>query len=225
VWGGATVLLSGASFAVGHALALKSKLSWTEKAHLQWRVEAENKLPEPEQACQWACKVNTSADLWDRWHVTRIELTPLQMSGGKSLSPKRVEGDSVLKPINDLTNIARILERKDEVKQQLAPVVDALLTQIKVWRKEGQTPASIRLDARLKAPVNAQFNLCHCEQTRKGLAWVDRLKWKTKLNQPGGEFLGVLRGPTAGEPDFAARARRELEAYLIDLVSVTRFKP
>ena len=224
VWASATVLLSGLSFAVGRALTLKSKLTWTDKARVQWRVEAEKKLPDPQRACQWACKGNVSADLLDRWRVTTIELTPLPLPKGKTQPPKRVEGN-VLTPLNDLANIGKILHREDEVRRRLAPIVDALLAQIMTWEQEGQTPASIRVEAKLEAPINGQFGLYHCEQTKGGLGWGKPLvTWKGKLNQPGGEFLGVLRGPTVGEPDFAARARQELEACLLDLISVARFR-
>ena len=224
VWASATVLLSGLSFAVGRALGLKSKLTWTDKARVQWRVEAEKKLPEPQRACQWACKANVSADLLDRWRVTKIELAPLK-SKGKTPPKKCVEDKVLLAPLNDLANIGKILHREDEVRRLLAPIVDALLAQIMTWEQEGQTPASIRVEAKLEAPINAQFGLYHCGQTKEGLGWgKPRVTWKGKLNQPGGEFLGVLRGPTAEEPDFAARARRELEACLLDLVSVARFR-
>jgi hypothetical protein len=224
VWAIATVLLSGLSFAAGRALGLKSKLTWTDKARVQWRVEAQNELPEPQRACQWACKANVSADLLNRWHVTAIELTPLK-SKGKTPSKKRVEDRASLAPLSDLANIGKILHREDEVRHRLAPIVDALLAQIMAWEQEGQTPASIRVEAKLEAPINAQFGLYHCQQTKGGLGWgKPLLTWKGKLNQPGGEFLGVLRGPTAGEPDFAARARQELEACLLDLVSVARFR-
>jgi hypothetical protein len=223
VWAGATVLLSGLSFTVGRTLAIKSKLTWTEKARVQWRVEAQNKLPEPKRACQWACKANVSANLLDRWHVTAIELNPLK-SKGKTIPKKRVEG-KILAPLDDLANMAKILQREDEVRRRLAPIVDTLLTQIMAWEQEGQTPAAIEVEAKLEAPINAQFGLYHCGQTKEGLDWGKPLvTWKGKLNQPGGEFLGVLRGPTAGEPDFAARARRDLQACLLDLVSVARFR-
>jgi hypothetical protein len=223
-WAGATVFLSGMSFAIGRTLAVKSKLTWTEKARLQWRVEAQNKLPEPQKVCQWACQAKVSADLLDRWQVTRLELTPLPLSGGSALWPKHVEG-KVLAPVNDLANTGKILHREDEVRRRLAPLVDALLAQLMAWEQEGQTPAAVRVEAKLKAPINAQFGLYHCKQTKGGLAWGKPLvTWKGKLNQPDGEFLGVLRGPTAGEPDFTARARRELEACLLELVSVARFR-
>ena len=50
------------------------------------------------------------------------------------------------------------------------------------------------------------------------------LKWNGTLHQPGGEYLGVLRGPSAGEPDFTIRAREELEGFLLQLVKGVRFK-
>lgn len=225
VWGGAIVLLSGMSFAIGRTWAVKSKLTWTEKARAQWRVEAQNKLPEPTKVCQWTCQAKVSADLLNRWKVTRLELTPLPLSKAKTPPSKRVEGKVLLAPLNDLANIAKILHHEDEVRCRLAPLVDALLAQIMAWEQEGQTPAAVRVEAKLKAPISAQFGLYHCKQTGKGLTWGKPLvTWKGKLNQLGGEFLGVLCGPTAGEPDFTARARRELEACLLELVSVARFR-
>jgi hypothetical protein len=128
-----------------------------------------------------------------------------------------------------LANWARLLVGgdDDEIHRQLAPVVEALLAEVLAWEAEGQTPPSIRLDAELQAPIKAQFGLHHCHPTAQGLAWSKKplLQWTRKLNQPGGEFLGVLRGPTAGEPDFATRARRELESCLRELIRVVRLRP
>jgi hypothetical protein len=217
-------LLSGASFALGRNLGVKTKLLWTDQGHIQWHVEAQNKLPEKKVPCKWACTVNVSADLLDRWQLEALELTSaMRLRGGKTPPPKRIEGDA-LKPLDSLTNIASIWHRQETVRKRLAPVVDALLQEVLSWEKEGQTPPSIRLDAYLKAPISAQFKLYHCQPSLKGLDWVEWLKWKRKVNQPAGEFVGIFRGPTAGEPDFATRARQELEACLLDLVSVVRYR-
>jgi len=103
--------------------------------------------------------------------------------------------------------------------------VEALLQQILAWKREGQTPASIRMDARLARGIKCGFGLYHCEKGDKGLEWTERKRWKRTLHQPGGECLGVLRGPMAGESDFAARMREELEALLLKLIKGVRFRP
>jgi hypothetical protein len=224
IWPGAAVALSGLSFALGRVLAVKSRLTWTDKARVQWRVQAESQLPEATRACQWACKANVSADLLDRWQVTRVKLTPLRLPGGTPPQGKHVEGQ-VLAPLNDLANLSQILQRTDEVRRRLAPIVDALVEQVMTWGREGQTPAAFRVEAELKAPIKAEFGLYHCSQIGQELGWgKPLLSWKGKLNQPGGEFLGVVRGPAAGEEDYAARVRRELEACLLDLVGAARFR-
>jgi hypothetical protein len=50
------------------------------------------------------------------------------------------------------------------------------------------------------------------------------MKWKGTLHQPGGEFLGILRGPTVNETDFAVRAKEELEGFLLKLIKGVQFK-
>jgi hypothetical protein len=224
IWFLITVLLSGASFAVGRMLTIRSRLSWKQKAKLQWQVQAQTRLPQPKKACEWACKASVSADLLNRWKVTRIELTPLSVRG--RTPPKKYIGGSALDPLNELMSISDALLPQEEKRGRLTPVVNGLMTQVMAWEQEGQSPASIRLDAKLAGTINSEFGLYHCHQTKKGLSWGKKplLKWKHKLNQPGGEFLGVLRGPAAGELDFAARARNELEECLLDLVSPARFR-
>lgn len=224
IWPLATILLMVVSYALGRGMALHSKLSWTEKAKLQWRQEASTKLPPARQACEWACKATGGANLLNRWQVKRLELTPLQVKG-KTPSRRVVDNkNGALDALNDLTNIADALRSPEAVRARLAGVVDAILAQILAWEQEGQSPASVRLDARLAGAVDATYGLYHCHQTRSGLSWGDKplLKWNGKLSQPAGECLGVLRGPTAGEADFSARARREIEACLLDLLDSVR---
>jgi hypothetical protein len=213
-----------ASYALGRGLAFRSQLSWTDKAKLQWRNEAKTKLPEPKKACQWACKATSSANLLNRWQVKRIELTPLDVKG-KTPQQKAIDNkNGALDPLNDLTNIVDALRSPQAVHEQLSGVVEAILAQIMAWEEEGQSPASVRLDARLAGAIDATFGLYHCHQSGSGLSWGKEplLKWKGKLNQPAGECLGILRGPTAGEVDFASRARGEIEDSLVGLIESVR---
>jgi hypothetical protein len=212
-----------ASYALGRGLALRTKLSWTDKAKLQWRAEATKKLPKPRKACQWACKATVGANALNRWQVKRIELTPLEVKGKTPLR-KVVEDAEVLKPLNNLTNIADALRSPQAEREEIAGVVEAILAQILSWEVEGQSPASIRLDAQLAGAIDTNFGLYHCHQTGSGLSWGDDpvLKWKGKLNQPAGECLDVLRGPTAEEADFAGRARGEIEDALLQLLNNVR---
>jgi hypothetical protein len=224
IWPLATILLMALSYALGRGLALRSKLTWTEKAKLQWRQEASSKLPQPRKTCEWACKATAGANLLNRWQVKRLELTPLEVKG-KTLPVRAVDNrQGTLDALNDLSNIADALRSPEAVRQEIAGVVDAVLAQILAWEQEGQSPASIRLDAQLAGAADTTFGLYHCHQTRSGLSWGDKplLKWSGKLNQPAGECLGVLRGPTAGEANFPARARREIEACLLDLLDSIR---
>ncbi len=222
-WAGVSVLLGGSSYALGKALGVKSKLTWTDKARLQWSVEAQNSLPKAQRACQWTCKGNVKAALLDRWKVNSLDLTPLSQPKRKSQDVKSVSG-AVLNPLNNLANLASLLQDEAEIRRQLAPIVEALLNQVTAWEYEGGSPAAIRVEAQLAAPINAQLELYHCQQTAKGLDWGKPLfTWKQAIHQKEGEFLGVLRGPTAGE-DFPARARQELEACLMELVRVARWK-
>lgn len=214
------VIGGGLGSAIGYSTALKAQVSWEKAAQLQWEIEAESELPEPKKVCTWACKATAKADLLNRWHVTALTLTPLPLANGKT-PPKRVVGEAVA-PLNEAA--LHWLEGLDETRRRLAPVVDALLTQIRSWEAEGQTPASIRADAQVKGDVACEFALCHCEQRGTALGWIERLKWKRTLRQPCGEMLGVLRGPAADEPDFAVRARGELEAQLLALVKAVRRK-
>lgn len=220
VWPLITVLLSGASFTVGRVLTIRSKLTWKQTAKLQWQVQAQTNLPKPTKACEWACQKKLSLK-GGRWKVTRIDLTPLPVKG-KSSPKKQLEGNA-LDPLNELIN--DISASQEEIKNNLTEVVDKLLAQIMAWENEGQSPASIRLDAKLAGAVDAEFKLYHCHQTPKGLEWGDDLlNWKHKVNQPGGEFLGVLRGPTAGEEDFNTRASAQMEESLLELVRTVRFR-
>ena len=220
VLGGGAVLLLAAGVVIGQALKLKTQLTWEKTSLLQWEVEAKKELPEPKQACTWDCKAEASADLLNRWNVTALALTPLPLPG-RSLSVKRV-ADEAVAPLNEA--VRHKLAGADETRRRLAPVVDALLMEIQSWEAEGQTPASIRVDAEVKGDVKCAFALCHCAKSAKGLEWVEWRKWTRTLRQPGGEYLGVLRGPTAGEPDFTARARGELEGFLLALTKGMRFK-
>lgn len=223
VWPAVAILLGGLGGVIGRTLALRTRLTWERIAQLQWQVEATKELPEPKEACTWACQAKATADLLARWNVTALELTPLPLPSGKSLPAKRLEG-AVLAPLNEATGIQHVLEDEDQTRRRIAPVVDTLLERILAWKAEGQTPASIRVDAHLAGDIECGFRLCHCEKTAKGLDWVERMKWKGTLHEPAGECLGVLRGPTAGEPDFAARAREELEGFLLKLIRGVRFK-
>jgi hypothetical protein len=211
----------GLGFALGRSMALKTQVSWKKAAQLQWEVEAKKELPQPKQACTWDCRARAKADLLDRWHVTALTLTPLPLPSGRTPPTKRVAGEAVA-PLNEA--VRHRLEGADETRRRLAPVVDALLAQIQLWTAEVQTPASIRVDAEVKGAVECEFALCHCEQRGAGLEWIERLKWKRTLRQPCGESLGILRGPAADEPDFAARVRGELEAQLLALVRSVRWK-
>jgi len=223
-WAAGTVLLAALAFTVGWALTLRTRLTWERTAQLQWQLEASTELPEPKEACTWACKTKAATDLLKRWNVTALELTPLPLPSGKVPPVKRI-GGQVLTPLNETARVQHVLEDEAQTRRRIAPVVDALLQQILAWKAEGQTPASIRLDAHLARDVKCEFELHHCEETGEGLKWAKRLTWKGALHQPGGEYLGVLRGPTAGEPDFAARAREEFEGFLLNLVKGVRFKP
>ena len=112
-----------------------------------------------------------------------------------------------------------------QIRQRVGQVTEALLDQVLAWEGDGKTPASIRVDARLARDIKCQFKLYHCQQVGPKPDWVDSgIKWTGALHRPGGKCLGVLRGPTAGEPDFAGRARQELEDLLVQLVKSVRFK-
>lgn len=218
------MVLLGLGGAIGRALTLKTRLTWERAAQLQWQLEATTELPEPKKACTWACKAPVTTELLKRWEVTALELTPFPQLSGKTPPVKRVEG-KILDLLTDGAQLQYILEDETQTGQRVVPVVDALLEQILAWEREGQTPASIRVDAHLTRAVKCEFKLYHCEKTGMKLEWVDSgVKWKGTLHQPGGEYLGILRGPTAGEPDFANRARKELEGFLLQLVRGVRFK-
>lgn len=218
IWPIIVVLFSGASFTVGRFLNLRAKILWQQQAKLQWQLQAKwGKPSQPAKACEWACEKSASVSR-DRWKVTGIMLTPLPVKG-KTPPPRSVSG-SVLDPLNKLVKDDNLPQK--EKRQNLAGLLNALVAEINAWEQAGQSPASIRLDADLAGAVDIKFNLYHGRQTNKGLKWSDSLlEWKAKLNQPGGEHLGVLRGPTVGEPDFAARARFELEECLLELIEAT----
>ena len=128
-----------------------------------------------------------------------------------------------LDPLNDLINNGGASLEK--IHSHLSDLVSDMMAQIGTWEQVGQSPASIRLDAKLGGAINAEFKLYHPHQTKKGVEWGDELlKWEHNINQPGGEYLGVVRGPTAGEPDFDARARNDLEDCLQDLVKSVRLR-
>ncbi len=224
VWAGGALLLGALGFTVGRALTLRTRLTWQRTAQLQWQLEATRELPEPKDACTWACKAKATTELLKRWKVTALELTPLPLPSGKTPPTKRVKGE-VLGRLTEAAQPQYVLEEEARTRQRIAPVVDALLGEILAWRREGQTPASIRVDARLARDVKGEFELHHCEKTAQGPKWARKLKWKGSLHQPAGKYLGVLRGPAAGEPDFTARAREELEGLLMKLIRSVRFKP
>ncbi len=220
---GGALLVWAAGFAVGRAATIRSQFTWKRLAEVQWQVKASTQLPEPKEACTWTCKADASIDLLNRWEVAALELTPLPVSGGKKPEVKQVTGEP-LKVLGESIRIGHVLEDETRTRQRLAPLVDALLQEILAWKQEGMTPAAIRLDARMKREVKCGFHLYHCEKTKKGLQWKERKKWKKALHQPGGECVGVLRGPTAGEADFSERARAELETLLLQLVKGVRLK-
>jgi hypothetical protein len=224
VWAGSAAALLGLGAAVGRALTLRTRLTWERSAQAQWQLKATTELPEPTKACTWACKAQATADLLKRWQVTALQLTPLPQPSGRTPPVKRVEGQ-VLDRLTEATHLQYALEDEAQTRRRVAPVVDALVERILAWEAEGQTPASIRVDARLRRDVECEFRLYHCQASGATLDWVDSgVKWKGTLHQPGGEYLGVLRGPTAGEEDFAARAREELEGFLLQLIKGVRFK-
>ena len=222
VGGGAVAL--GAGVAIGRALTLKTQLTWKQTAQLQWQVEAETKLPDAKTVCTWACKANVTAEMLKRWQVTGLELTPYPQPGGKTLPAKRIVG-KILDPLTEAAQLTDVLEGEAQIRQRVGQAAEALLDQVLAWEREGLTPASIRVDARLARDVKCQFKLYHCEQVGAKPDWVDSgIKWTGTLHRPGGKHLGVVRGPTAGEPDFAGRARQELEDLLVQLVKSVRFK-
>lgn len=215
VWPIIVVLFSGASFTVGRFLNLRAKILWQQQAKLQWQLQAKWSKPQkPTKACEWVCEKTASVSR-DRWKVTRIMLTPLPVKG--KTPPRRSVSGNVLDPLNRLVKNDNLPQ--EEKRRNLAGLLNALVAEINAWEQAGQSPASIRLDAALVGAVDIKFNLYHGRQTNKGLAWSHSLlEWKGKLNQPGGEHLGVLRGPTTGEANFAARVRAGLEECLLDLV-------
>lgn len=222
LWGGATVLLSAASFAAGRGLSLRSKVFVTDQARLQWRVEAKKELPEAKRACQWACQGRAVGKLGDRWSVKWIDLVPLPTRGA-ALPKKRVESKD-LGGLSKLANLRAIVYSDAEIRSELKAAVDALVAQVRSWEQEGQTPASFEVRAKMEGPVDLSFGLHHCKEVSGKLSWGDPLlSWKGKLNQPAGRNVGVLRGPVAGEVDSAARMRRELEDCLVDLAKELRF--
>lgn len=225
VWGGAAVVLLVLGVTIARILTLRTRLTWKRTAQLQWQLEATTELPEPKDACTWACKAQATTALLKRWKVTALELTPLPLPSGKTPTVKRVDEGEILDRLTEATQPQHVLEDEARTRQRVATVVDALLEQILTWKKGGQTPASIKVDARLTRDIKCEFKLYHCELAGVELDWVDSgLKWNGTLHQPGGEYLGVLRGPTAGEPDFTIRAREELEGFLLQLVKGVRFK-
>jgi hypothetical protein len=223
-WVGGTVVALGAGAAIGRALTLRTRLTWKRTAQAQWQVEAETELPDAKKVCTWACKAKVTDDLLKGWRVTGLELTPYPQPGGKTPAAKRIVGE-ILDPLTEAAQRQRVAEDEDQTRQRIRQVAEALLEQILAWEGEEQTPASIRVDARLAKEIKTQFKLYHCEQVGPKPDWVDSgIKWTGKFHRPGGECLGVLRGPTAGEPDFASRARQELEDLLVQLVKSVRFK-
>jgi hypothetical protein len=223
-WAGGAAVALGAGVAIGRALTLRTQLTWKRTAQVQWQLEAETELPEAKKMCTWACRAKVTADMLKGWQVTGLEVTPYPQPGGKSPPAKRVVG-KILDPLTEAAQPQNLLEGEAETRQRVVHVAQALLDQILAWEQEGRTPASIRVDARLTRDIKCQFKLYHCEQAGAKLDWVDSgIKWTGTLHRPGGEYLGVLRGPTAGEPDFAGRARQELEDLLVQLVKSVRFK-
>jgi len=226
LWGATALLMGGLGLFLGRHLAMRVRPAWRweQMARLQWELEATKELPEPGEVCTWACEAKAKTGLLDRWKITALELIPLPLPSGRPLPIRRVTDEALLAPLNEAARLRHLGEDEAQVRRRIAPVVDALLEQIMAWKAAGQTPPSIRVDARLARDVELEFTLYHCEATRKGVDWVKKLRWKGTMRQPGGEYLGVLRGPTAGEPDFATRARAELEGALLRLVRGVQLK-
>jgi hypothetical protein len=219
---GAAALL-GLGAILGRALTLRTRFTWKEMADAQWQLEASTELPEPKRACTWACRAQATTQLLKRWRVTAVQLTPLPMPSGKTPRVKRVRGD-VLDGLSEAAHPQYLLESEVQTQERVEPVVDALLAQIETWETDGLTPASIKVDAKLARTIKCAFELHHCEKGTDGLAWTNMRTWKRALHQPGGQYLGILRGPMADEEDFQARAREELEGFLLKLIKGVRFK-
>ncbi len=226
LWGATALLAGGLGLLLGRRLAVRVRPAWRweQMARLQWELEATKELPEPKEVCTWACEAKAKTGLLDRWKITALELIPLPLPSGQPLPVRRITDEALLAPLNEAARLRHLGEDEAQVRRRIAPVVDALLEQIMAWGAAGQTPPSIRVDARLARNVEMEFTLYHCEATRKGVDWVKKLRWKGTMRQPSGEYLGVLRGPTAGEPDFAARARAELEGALLKLIRGVQLK-
>jgi hypothetical protein len=231
-WVATTLLLSGLGFTVGRGLGVKPRFVWLDQARSIWQVEAESELPEPDQACRWVCRGAVSADLLQSWQVEALELSSaLPLSGGKKLPTRRIEGDD-LEQLNQLGRIAAAWHRSDpdgdhrRLREFLEPVVEVLVRNVLSWKT--QTPPSIRLDVYLGSPISVEYTLHHCRNKpgRKGeREWKEWFQWEREVHRPGGECVGIIRGPKAGEKRYAARVRKELEDCLIELVSVVRFRP
>lgn len=226
LFSGAALLAGlGGGALLGRWLTLRARPGWTQQAKLQWQLEAVKELPAPQRACQWACQASVSTDLLQRWQVTALDLTPLPVGSGTP-QPVSVTGEA-LNPLNDLTGLSSLVLRESDLRLRLAPVVAALQRQVMAWGQAGQSPAAIQVAARMAGPVEANYGLYHCRQTAQGLSWGDQplLKWSGSLDRPGGEDLGVIRGPKAGEPEYPARLMGELEDCLVALVSAARLRP
>lgn len=222
---GAAVLLLGLGGFIGRYLTLRSRLTWKWTAQLQWQLQASSRLPQAKKACNWACQAEATTDLLEGWKFTGLELTPYPQSSANVPAVKRVEDEESLDLLTEAAQPKYVLEDEEQTRQRIAPVVGAALEQILAWEAEGQTPASIKMDAHMNRDIKYEFKLYHCQQKGAKLDWVYRgVKWPGTLHQPGGEYLGVLRGPTADEPDFTARAREELEGCLVELVKSVRLK-
>ena len=218
------VVLFALGIVTGRRLILKSRMKWKKRAELQWQLEAETELPEPTEACTWACKVKASTELLERWKVLTLQLKPLSVPSVKTSQAKQVKGE-ILEHLNEAARLQYVLDDKDSMHQHIQPVAEALLEQILEWKKEGKSPASVKLTAYLERNIKCEYRLYHCEETTSGPKWKDsKKKWRGTLHQPANEFMGVLKGPDAREPDFIARAGEELEDFLLKLIKGIRIK-
>lgn len=227
-WGGILLIVIGLAWRLRPsrtpALAPYVPGGWQQAARLQWQLQATTQLPPPQQACTWACQAEASTDLIRRWEVTALTLTPYPPPPAGQRAERAVTGD-VLDALTRSAQLTHTLEDDAQTRRRLAPVATAVVDEIVAWGREGRSPASIRLDASLAREIEVTFKLYHCESVSGRLAWVDSgISWSADLHQPAGDYLGVLRGPTAGESDFAARAHREVESLLLLLVDNVRLK-
>jgi hypothetical protein len=216
---GAALVVAVVAFLVGRTSAPRPRLSWEHQALLEWQAQAETELPEPGQACTWACQAAVERGVLDRWQVEALALAPFPVGSCRGPSTRRVTGPAI-EGLNEAAE--RPFLEEDRLRQTLTPTVEALLLAIEAWSDRGQSPAAVRVSAQVSVEVSCTFTLHHCEPAAGGLTWVERATWERSLHQPGSEPLGVLRGPAAGERAFSERAREELMGLLLALVRSCR---